>query len=204
MDPTHAWGVLGTLGLASSVLVAYERQTILAERHLLAEERKVLCEERAAVMQERGRVILASATPQVSRSATVPVVLTPTEPDAAAAKAEAAPSHNVTSYGVTASLRSSSSSTKTLYPPVVISYQSAQFELMVRLRDRLEAIGIQTIDGSRTPAGKDWRKFYFTALSRATVFLPILSDNYLASRACEVLNRRHLRPSINVSLPAWP
>ena len=68
---------------------------------------------------------------------------------------------------------------------VVISYQSAQFELMVKLRERLASAGIETIDGARTPAGKDWRKFYFTALSRAVIFMPILSDTYLFSKACE-------------------
>ena len=42
------------------------------------------------------------------------------------------------------------------HPKVVISYQPADRELMVRLRDVLNNRGIDTVDGSQTPAGADW------------------------------------------------
>ena len=183
--------MLGTMGLASA-LIAYERRTILEERALLAEERRMLCEERRAVVQElqvRPAVVLNPSNAAVEKADVgAPQQMAPSS------TAEPIESHGVSSHGVlpmargrSQTLRSSCSSFggAASYPPVVISYQSNNFEFMVRLRDRLEDVGIETIDGSRTPAGKDWRKFYFTALSRATIFLPILSENYLGSRACE-------------------
>ena len=45
--------------------------------------------------------------------------------------------------------------------------------------------GFLCADGSRVAPGKDWRHYYFPALSAAVVYLPILSDTFLFSRACE-------------------
>jgi hypothetical protein len=45
--------------------------------------------------------------------------------------------------------------------------------------------GIDTLDGTQVPPGTDWRKFYFPALKKATILLPVLSANFMFSRACE-------------------
>ena len=56
---------------------------------------------------------------------------------------------------------------------------------MHKLVEQLAFRGIETIDGSRVPPGQDWRRFFFPALSRALVFVPILSQSFLFSKACE-------------------
>ena len=49
----------------------------------------------------------------------------------------------------------------------------------------LNEAGIASIDGTHVPPGKDWRRFFFTALSKAKVFVPILSQDFFFSKACE-------------------
>eukprot|EP00656_Telonema_subtile_P039414 TRINITY_DN44521_c0_g1_i1.p1 TRINITY_DN44521_c0_g1~~TRINITY_DN44521_c0_g1_i1.p1 ORF type:complete len:217 (+),score=52.78 TRINITY_DN44521_c0_g1_i1:99-749(+) len=56
---------------------------------------------------------------------------------------------------------------------------------MNKLVHALSELGISTVDGSRVPSGMDWRRFFFPSLSRAVVFVPILSDSFLLSAACE-------------------
>ena len=71
------------------------------------------------------------------------------------------------------------------YPLVVLSYQTEQEKFMHQLVAALDAAGIPSVDGTKTPPGHDWRRFYFPALSRAKVYVPILSQNWVLSRACE-------------------
>ena len=54
------------------------------------------------------------------------------------------------------STRDSPSSDKK-HPKVIISYQSTQVVFMKRLRDWLNARGIETVDGTQVPGGMDWR-----------------------------------------------
>jgi len=56
---------------------------------------------------------------------------------------------------------------------------------MIRVREAIEAAGFPCIDGSRIPGGKDWRKVFYPALNNAVVYIPILSDTFLFSQACE-------------------
>jgi len=68
---------------------------------------------------------------------------------------------------------------------VIMSYNTKNYAFMVQLRTALRARGFSTTDGSEVPPGKDWRRYYFPALCRAKIFMPILSDTFLFSTACE-------------------
>ena len=88
---------------------------------------------------------------------------------------------------------------------IVLSYQSDQEEFLHRVVACLDEAGIASIDGTKVPrstlaaicgayccprhiqvpAGYDWRRFYFPALSRAELYLPILSGGFVLSQACE-------------------
>eukprot|EP00658_Telonema_sp_P-2_P066854 TRINITY_DN5581_c0_g1_i1.p1 TRINITY_DN5581_c0_g1~~TRINITY_DN5581_c0_g1_i1.p1 ORF type:complete len:538 (+),score=112.45 TRINITY_DN5581_c0_g1_i1:184-1797(+) len=74
----------------------------------------------------------------------------------------------------------------TSYPQVVLSYQSKQRDVMVQVRGWLNAKGIATVDGTQVLGGQDWRAFYFTALSRASVLVAMISHTSLLSKACEM------------------
>lgn len=71
------------------------------------------------------------------------------------------------------------------YCEVVFSYQSKHKEFLFRLRDWLNAHGVPTVDGTQVPAGEDWRRFYFPKLHHAKILLPLMSESFLFSRACE-------------------
>eukprot|EP00658_Telonema_sp_P-2_P046595 TRINITY_DN3483_c0_g1_i6.p1 TRINITY_DN3483_c0_g1~~TRINITY_DN3483_c0_g1_i6.p1 ORF type:complete len:746 (-),score=171.31 TRINITY_DN3483_c0_g1_i6:244-2481(-) len=57
------------------------------------------------------------------------------------------------------------------------------------IRDRLVGYlnehNIATVDGTQVGAGEDWRRFYFSALRKADILLPILSKSFIFSLACE-------------------
>jgi len=68
---------------------------------------------------------------------------------------------------------------------VVLSYQTAQIGLLKRVVAALDEAGIASLDGTHVPPGTDWRRFFFPALSKATVFVPILSREFFFSKGCE-------------------
>eukprot|EP00658_Telonema_sp_P-2_P046594 TRINITY_DN3483_c0_g1_i5.p1 TRINITY_DN3483_c0_g1~~TRINITY_DN3483_c0_g1_i5.p1 ORF type:complete len:364 (-),score=87.63 TRINITY_DN3483_c0_g1_i5:126-1217(-) len=71
------------------------------------------------------------------------------------------------------------------HPRVVISYQSKQVDFMKKLVGYLNEHNIATVDGTQVGAGEDWRRFYFSALRKADILLPILSKSFIFSLACE-------------------
>ena len=77
------------------------------------------------------------------------------------------------------------SETERSHPPVVFSYSTPQEGLMIRVREALFQAGIESVDGTCVPPGQDWRRFYFPALARADVLIPILSADFLMSGSCE-------------------
>lgn len=71
------------------------------------------------------------------------------------------------------------------YPPVILSYQSASVDFMIKLRAFLNANGVETADGQQVPAGQDWRRFWFLRCKKAHILIPILCGSMLFSQACE-------------------
>merc|ERR1711998_136358 len=71
---------------------------------------------------------------------------------------------------------------------IVFSYQSAQTEFLIQLREKLRERGFTTTDGTEvgtSGCSGDWRRYYFWMLERCQVFIPILSKEFLLSTACE-------------------
>ena len=75
--------------------------------------------------------------------------------------------------------------TEDVPPQVIFSYQSQNVAFLTKLREWLNSKGIDTVDGTQTPPGGDWRHFYFGALRKGSILLPILSKSFVYSRACE-------------------
>lgn len=70
-------------------------------------------------------------------------------------------------------------------PDVVLSYSSVQTDFMKEVRAKLRESGLVVTDGSEVPPGMDWRRYFFHMASRAQIFVPILSAEYLFSGPCE-------------------
>lgn len=70
-------------------------------------------------------------------------------------------------------------------PQVVFSFQSRNLDLLIRIRTSLNDNGVATIDGTQTPAGQDWRRWFFPKLRAAKVVVALISKGFLFSRACE-------------------
>lgn len=76
------------------------------------------------------------------------------------------------------------------HPLVVFSYSHHNQEALEMLRESLNEAGIMTTDGMQVQAGMDWRRYYFHKLTKAVVFLPLLSQHFVFSNGVSSSLRR--------------
>ena len=135
---TEAWEILAR----ERVILARERETLAQERQMLLTERAGMVAERASWAEERRTLLglITSAAAAVSTSQSPLVASVPSI-------------HPTASPAALLSMVPSSERAH-----ICISYQSGQEKFMKRLRDGIEAANFICADGTRVPAGGDWRR----------------------------------------------